>query len=325
MRNICLVAAAATAVATGAMAEDKTLKMATIAPSLGAAITMATVANVITDNLDGVSVEVSAGGAATLHMVEVARGNLDMSMTSPVIYNLMVGGKAMYAKTPEAPELAKNLSLMMWYPYGAYHFAVRADSDIQTLDDIEGATIFLGPQGGGAYNAARGWVEASTGLVVGEDYEAIKANWQTGYQAFLDDKIDVYVNGCLDPCGQFIQFTETEEVRFIGPEEHDHEEVAAYLGQFRFKEEVPAGLYDGQKNDEAVMSFNTSVGIAVRSDLDEETVYKMTKAFWDNIEQVTSEAPWAKALDVNYAATQRGMMQLHPGAARYYREAGAMN
>ena len=310
-------------VAPGSLhAEDTTLKMATIAPSLGQAITMATFANVVSDNLDGVAIEVSGGGAATLHQMEVGRGNLDLTMTSPVIYNLMAAGKAMYKNEAEAPELAKNLQLLMWFPYGQYHFAVRADSDIQTLDDIEGASVFLGPQGGGAYNAARGWVEATTGLVVGEDYDAIKANWQTGYHAFSDGKIDVYVNGCLDPCGQFIQFTETEDVRFIGPESHDGEAVDKFLGKWRYKAEVPAGLYDGQVNDGTVMSFDTAVGIGVRADLDEETVYNVTKTFWDNIGQVTSEAPWAKALDIKFAASKRGLMELHPGALRYYREVG---
>ncbi|MEO1115513.1 MAG: TAXI family TRAP transporter solute-binding subunit [Pseudomonadota bacterium] len=323
MRKLALVASAAMIWASSAEAQD-TLKMATIAPSLGQAITMATFANIVTDNLDDVEIEVSGGGAATLHMMEVARGNLDMSMTSPVIYNLMSAGKAMYAKEPDAPELAKNYRLLMWFPYGQYHFAVRGDSDIQVLDDIEGASVFLGPQGGGAYNAARGWVEATTGLVVGSDYDAIKANWQTGFQAFLDGKIDVYVNGCLDPCGQFIQFTETENLRFIGPESDEGEEVDQWLGKWRYRAEVPAGMYDGQTNEGPVMSFDTAVGIGVRADLDDETVYKITKTFWDNLEQVTSEAPWAKALDVKFAASKRGLMDLHPGAERYYREVGAM-
>ena len=324
MRKLTLAAMAALTFAAGAQAQDQTLKMATIAPSLGAAISMATIANVVTDNLEGVAIEVAGGGAATLHMMEVARGNLDFSMTSPVVYNLMSAGKAMYAKEPEAPELAKNLQLMMWYPYGAYHFAVRADSDIQLLDDIEGATVFLGPQGGGAYNGAKGWIQATTGLVAGEDYDAIKANWQTGYQAFLDGKVDVYVNGCLDPCGQFIQFTETEEVRFLAPESHEGESVTKFLGKFRFLAEIPNGLYGGQKNTGPVMSWDTAVGIGVRADLDEETVYQVTKTFWDNLDQVTSEAPWAKALDVKYAAQKRGKMDLHPGAARYYREIGVL-
>lgn len=325
MRNFIGALGTTLALALPAQAEDVTLKMATIAPSLGQAITMATFANVVTDNVDGVSIEVAGGGAATLHMMEVAKGNLDLSMTSPVVYNLMSAGKAMYAKQPEAPELAKNLSLLMWFPYGQYHFTVRADSDIELLDDIEGASVFLGPQGGGAYNAARGWVAATTGLVAGEDYEAITANWQTGFQAFLDGKIDVYVNGCLDPCGQFIQFTETEDIRFIGPESHEGEAVDKYLGKWRYRSEIPAGLYEGQKNDGPVMAFDTAVGIGVRNDLDEDTVYKITKAFWDNIEQVTSDAPWAKALSLEFAASKRGLMELHPGAARYYREQGVLD
>lgn len=323
MRKLLLATVAALGLAASAAAAE-TLRMATIAPSLSAAITMATFANIANDNLEDITIEVAAGGAATLHMVEVARGNLELSMTSPVVYNLMKAGKAMYAKTPEAPEHSENLQLLMWYPYGAYHFAVRADSDIQTLDDLEGAVVFLGPQGGGAYNGARGWIEASTGLKVGEDYEAIKANWQTGFQAFLDDKVDVYINGCLDPCQQFILFTETEAVRFIGPEEYETEEVTKFLGNFRFLREIPAGLYENQMNDAAVMSWDTSVGIGVRTDVDEETVYQITKAFWDNIGQISSDAPWATGLDVNYAPVQRGHIQLHPGAERYYREVGAL-
>ena len=324
MRTLKLTTAALLLTAAPVMAET-TLKMATIAPSLGAAISMATFANVVTDNLDGISIEVAGGGAATVHMMEVARGNLDLSMTSPVVYNLMATGKAMYAKEAEAPELAKNLSLLMWYPYGAYHFAVRADSDIEVLDDIEGASVFLGPAGGGAFNAAKGWVAATTGLVAGEDFEAITANWQTGYQAFLDGKIDMYVSGCLDPCGQFIQFTETEEVRFVAPEDHTGESVDKFLGAFRYYAEIPAGSYEGQTNESDVMSFDTAVGIGVRTDLDEETVYQVTKAFWDNIDQVTSEAPWAKALNLEFAASKRGMAELHPGAARYYREVGVLD
>ena len=323
MRKLAIAAAAAALACTAAHAQ--TFRMATIAPSLSQAVTMATFANVVNSNLDGIEIEVAAGGAATLHMVEVGRGNLEMSMTSPVVYNLMAGGRAMYANEPEAPELAKNLRLLMWFPYGQYHFAVRGDSDIEFLDDIEGASVFLGPVGGGAYNAAKGWIQSTTGLVDNEDYEAIKANWQTGFQAFLDGKVDVYVNGCLDPCGQFIQFTETETVRFIGPESHEGEEVDKFLGQWRYREEIPANSYEGQVNDGPVMSMNTAVGIAVRADIDDDVVYNIAKAFWDNIEQVTSEAPWAKALSLEFAASTRGLLELHPGAATYYAEAGVLN
>ena len=63
----------------------------------------------------------------------------------------------------------------------------------------------------------------------------------------------------------------------------------------------------------------------MRRDLDADLVYAVTKAFWDNLDQVTTDAPWASALDLADAPTPRGRIELHPGAARYYREAGAMN
>ncbi|MEM9476770.1 MAG: TAXI family TRAP transporter solute-binding subunit [Pseudomonadota bacterium] len=324
MRIITAISCSATLLAGAANAEDLQLRMATIAPGLSAATTMATFANIVTDNLEGVTIEVSAGGAATLHMMEVARGNLDFSMTNPVVYALMSDGRAMYAKEPDAPELAKNLQLLMLYPYGPYHFAVRADSDFEVLDDIEGASVFLGPQGGGAFNAARGWVEVTTGLVAGEDYETITSNWQTGFQSFLDGTIDVYVNGCLDPCGNFIQFTETEQVRFLGPEVHEGDEVTEYLGPFRFREEIPAGIYEGQVNETDITSFNAMVGIGVRADLDADLIYNVTKTFWENLDQISSDAPWTAALKAEFSGTNTGRMELHPGAARFYREIGVL-
>ncbi len=324
MKHLLKGGALVTLLATTTGHAQETLRMATIAPSLGQAITMATFANIVANNLEGVEIEVAAGGAATVHQLEIGRGNLELSMTSPTIYNLMAGGRAMYANQDDAPDASENVQLLMWYPYGQYHFAVRSDSDIELLDDIEGATVFLGPQGGGAYNSARGWIAATTGLVAGEDYEAISANWQTGFQSFLDGSVDLYVNGCIDPCQQFLQITETEDIRFIEPESYEGEEVDSFLGAFRTIEEIPAGLYERQTNEMGTMSFDTSVGIAVRADIDEELVYQITRAFWENIDQVTSDAPWASALNAEYAAVERGLIQLHPGAARYYREIGVL-
>ena len=134
----------------------------------------------------------------------------------------------------------------------------------------------------------------------------------------------MYVNGCLDPCEQFIQFTETEELRFIGPEDDTGDEVDKFLGAFRYREKIPANMYDRQVNDESTNSWNIAVGIGVRADVSNDIVYNITKAFWENVENITSTAPWANAIDIKYAAVKRGKIELHPGAKRYYQEVGVI-
>lgn len=325
MRKLLLTTIFAASFAMGsAHAENQQLKMATVAPSLSQAIVMSTFANLVSENLDDITIEVAAGGAATVHAIEVGRGNLDLSMITPILYTLMQGGQRMYKSQADAPEVSRNVQLLTWFPGGPHHFAVRAESDILTLDDLEGASTFMGPQGGGAYNTAVGWVEATTGLQAGKDYNTIKATWQTGFQAFLDGKIDVYAVGCIDPCPQFIQFSETENVRFLAPESVEGEAVTKFMGKYRAPEDIPTGIYKNQKNETPIASQGTTYGIAVRSDIDEDTVYKMTKAFWDNVENITSDAPWAQSLNVKDAALKLGDITVHPGAARYYKEVGAM-
>ena len=147
---------------------------------------------------------------------------------------------------------------------------------------------------------------------------------KTIFQSFLDGTIDMYVTGCIDPCGPFLQITETESIRFVGPEDATGEAVDKYLGKFRYRDAIPAGAYNNQANDSEVISLNTAVGIAVNSNVSEDTVYEITKAFWENIDQVTSEAPWAESLSLEYAATPQGGITFHPGAARFYMEAGVL-
>ena len=113
-------------------------------------------------------------------------------------------------------------------------------------------------------------------------------------------------------------------IRFLDPKDPEgcNEAITKFLGKFRFAAEIPAGMYDGQVNETAVATFDTAVGIAARADMSDDQIYAITKAFWENIDSIASEAPWAKALNAKYAAAQRGALQLHPGAARYYDEIG---
>ena len=62
--------------------------------------------------------------------------------------------------------------------------------------------------------------------------------------------------------------------------------------------------------------------VAVRADLDEDLVYEMTKAIFENLEIVQSLYKAASGLTLENAV--RVSIPMHPGAERYFKEIGAM-
>lgn len=320
------LASACLAVLAVPASAQETLRMATIAPGSSAYLVMTTMATLVNQAQSDYRITVDATGAATRHQVEVAMGELDFSMTSPQIYFLMREGRAMYQEMPEAPELAENLRLVLWFPYGQYHYITRADSGIETLEDIRGRSVFLGPPGGGAWNSAHAWIEGLTGMRAGEDYENVRGSWSSALQGFQDRQFDVFVNGGIAPFPQVEQLVQTSGLRLLGlTEEEFNASEPAQAMTSRIGAElgiIPADIYDdGVVNTEDVYTHGAAVGVTVRADLDEETVYRVTRTFWERAQAEAENQPWLRNMTLDYAVHDGGM-RLHPGALRFYEEIG---
>lgn len=324
--KLALVGVAACAISGTALAAE-VIKMATIAPGTSAYLTQSTMASIVNQSQDEYEIQVDATGAATKHILDMAEGKLDMVMTSPVVYSLMKNGKAMYKKMSKAPKLSENVRLVYWFPYGAYHVLTYADDGMKSLKDIKGKKVFLGPPGGGAWNAANQWVEAQTGYKAGEDYENFKASWSSAFQAFQDKQVDVYINGGIAPFPQVEQLAATNELTILGPNKAEidaqsEDQLKPTKRPGRSLDVIRAGVYgDGVSNTEDVYTLGAVVGVAVRSDLDDEAVYQITKTFWQGAEKMRADAPWLERVTLDYAV-QNGGIALHPGAQRYYEEIG---
>ncbi|MCC6001250.1 MAG: TAXI family TRAP transporter solute-binding subunit [Pararhodobacter sp.] len=320
LAGACMAGMAATAQA------QETLRMATIAPGSSAYLVMTTMATLVNQAQGQYRINVDATGAATRHQIEVAMGELDFSMTSPQIYLFMREGRAMYQELPEAPELAENLQLVFWFPYGQYHYVVYADSGIESLDDIRGRSVFLGPPGGGAWNSAHAWIEGLTGMRAGEDYENVRGSWSSALQGFQDRQFDVFVNGGIAPFPQVDQLAQTARLRLLGLTQAEFEasEPAQAMTSRTGAEPgvIPAGTYgDGVVNADDVYTHGAAVGVTVRADLDDDTVYLITRTFWEQAEAAGETQPWLRNISLDYAVHDGGM-RLHPGALRYYEEIG---
>ena len=82
---------------------------------------------------------------------------------------------------------------------------------------------------------------------------------------------------------------------------------------------IPAGTYNGQTED--VTTVTVKATLIVSTSADEEAVYNVTKAIFDNIDAIT--AAHAKGAELSLENATSGMTApFHAGAAKYFKEKG---
>jgi len=99
-------------------------------------------------------------------------------------------------------------------------------------------------------------------------------------------------------------------------------EVVAKVGDPAYQPAtIPAKTYEGQ--NEAVPTVAIQNFLITLEGVPADTVYAMTRAMFENLDQLAAAHAAAKAINRDNAA--KGMpLPLHPGAERYYREAAVL-
>jgi TRAP transporter TAXI family solute receptor len=102
----------------------------------------------------------------------------------------------------------------------------------------------------------------------------------------------------------------------------NEEQITAANGEFGdlwVPYTIAAGTYPGQEKD--INTIAQPNFLAVNASVDENHVYLLTKTMYENLGFLTAIHPATKAMAVEKAMA--GLpVKLHPGAARYYKEAG---
>ena len=84
---------------------------------------------------------------------------------------------------------------------------------------------------------------------------------------------------------------------------------------------IPAGTYDDQPAD--LPTVGVPNFLVTREGVSDDVAYLMTKALFEHLGQLVETNPAAKGIDIK-TATVGAPIPLHPGAERYYREAGIL-
>lgn len=193
---------------------------------------------------------------------------------------------------------------------------VTMDPTIQTVADLKGKSVSIGAPNSGVYFNAID-VLAAAGLTE-QDIKAQYQSFADSTDALKDGKIDAAFIVAGAPTAAITELCTTNDA-FLVPIDGD---IAAKLmanSPFYTAYTIPAGTYAGQDTD--VQTVTVKATLIVSANADEEQVYNLTKAIFDNAAAIAAENGKGAELSVENATT--GMTApFHPGAAKYFAEQG---
>ena len=292
--------------------EKVTIKFPTASASgalyaVGAAIT-----NVWDTKIDFVSAssQASNGGIDNLNQIADGESQVSIAVSSNCFQS--------YNGTDSFDGAAnKNLRIIAGLYFNPNQVVVTKKSGIASLSGIKGKHFAVAAAGSSVEGECKNHFTAA-GLSYPSDI-------QTEYIAF-GDAADMLQNGTLDgawimsgiPAAAVSQAC-SSGCGLVGIGDDILEKLrSSYPWYARYT--IPAGTYPGQNADVGTTAIKMLM--FCNSTLDDETVYMLTKTFWENVDELGNAQRNLKGLKAQDAVKDIAGLPLHEGAKRYYTEIG---
>lgn len=267
------------------------------------------IADVIKRNVEGVeaTAEETKGYVANIALMQ--NGELEAAMATSLSAYEAYTATGNY----EGTEPGKVMAWMSIAPV-AMHVIALQDGPIDTLADLKGKRVGMGQPGGVSMLDA----DILMGMVAGEDFEPFRVR--------LGDMIDMISDGNIDaalwngsfPLAPVIQLAAQRDMKLIPISDEFLADLRAKYPPY-FRLTIPGGTYEDVAED--IPTFGLANALVVSADVDEEQVYQMTKAVFENLEELAGVHPAFGSMSKETVLNGFGS-PLHPGALRYYREIG---
>lgn len=252
-----------------------------------------------------VTIEESQGSVQNV-MEAKARGADYVFTTPPALVGLAQQGKAMFEG--KGDPAFDEIRALFPIPSLTMHFVMSADSGVTDLMGMEGKTILLGK---GSFGATEGekYLEL---FGLADTVNVADAELSNAVAALKNGQIDGFVTAGSWPAPNVIEAAASTPVTILSLSD---DQIAQTK---RTMLTIPAGTYTGQDAD--ITTTSLPVVAYTTTAMEDETAYQLTKTFWESKARLSDTSPWWKGVDKALLATING--QIHPGAVRYYTEAG---
>lgn len=230
-----------------------------------------------------------------------------------------------YAKTGTGPVSEPQTNLrsvtMLWQ--NVEHFVIPTEKvKTGTMADfvaLKGEAAGMGRQSSGTIGSNRVLL-AGLGLDMDNDFELMYGGYGPTADALANGQIVAAGLPAGPPVGAVTQLMAANSDKFTILNVTADELAKMDDGRNLWVPyTVPAGTYPGQ--DEDIQTIGQPNFLAVNDTVDENHVYMLTKTMYENLAFLQAIHPATKAMSIEKALA--GLpVPLHPGAQRYYEEAG---
>ncbi len=255
----------------------------------------------------------TAGSVANVEAI--ARGTLESGLAQADVVHWAYFGEGLYRGKKSLRGLRAIANL---YPESV-HLVVRKGAGIASVADLRGKRVSVDTPGAGTQVDAYLILEAYQ-LRQG-DLHPVFAAPELAIDMILEDRIDAFffVGGYpTKVISEVAASGKIDLVAIAGPE------AQALRRRYRFfsPDRIPAGTYQGIAE---VPTLSVGAQWVVGAEVEEELVYQITKALWHPNNRHLLDGGHAKAQLIRPETALAGIsIRLHPGAERYYREAGLL-
>lgn len=194
----------------------------------------------------------------------------------------------------------------------------RADAGISTFEDLQGKRVNVGNPGSGQRGTMEVLMEAM-GWTMDDFAVASELQAAEQSQALCDNNIDAMIYTVGHPSGS-IQEATTACDSVLVTVSNDAVTQLVEDNSFYRTATIPGGMYRG--NDSDVETFGVGATFVTSANVPDDVVYTVVSAVFENLDQFRSLHPAFANLDAETMANDSLSAPLHPGAERYFREAG---
>ncbi|MGI9508860.1 MAG: TAXI family TRAP transporter solute-binding subunit [Geminicoccaceae bacterium] len=219
--------------------------------------------------------------------------------------------------TMEGEEPAEDLRTIAALFEEHIHLVALKDSDIASVADLKGKRVSLDEPGSGTYVDANLILEAN-GLSQ-DDIEPEQLKGAAATEALRNGKVDAIFVVAGYPTGAIVELASAVDIALIPI---DGEGAEALTGEYGFfsASEIPSDAYEGV---EGAATIAVGAQWFTNADKDEELIYQITQALWNEQSRKLLDVGHAKGASITTESALAGVgVPLHPGAERFYKEAG---